>query len=153
MWRKLINFWKFQCRKCVKSEWNCNWCIYDNKCIHNTTCRNTGSVISNENVSFFIFTLSQTVQANCLIVTCLQQCPHFKQSSQEILLPNKVPKEIKLEVENLPRPQSAHTGFLCTVNIEGAHMVLPARIESNKYIVCDKTPVSSSSQSIQVTYN
>lgn len=53
-----------------------------------------------------------------------------------------MPKEIKLEVENLPRPQSAHTGFLCIVNIEGAHMILPARIESNKYIVCDKTPVS-----------
>ena len=52
-----------------------------------------------------------------------------------------MPKEIKLEVENLPRPQSAHTGFLCIVNIEGAHMILPARIESNKYIVCDKTPV------------
>jgi plexin A len=53
-----------------------------------------------------------------------------------------VPKEIKLEIENLPRPQSAHTGFLCTVNIEGAHMVLPARVESNKYIVCEKTPVN-----------
>jgi plexin A len=39
------------CRQCVKSQWNCNWCIYDNKCVHNTTtCRNTGSVISAENV-------------------------------------------------------------------------------------------------------
>jgi plexin A len=57
-------------------------------------------------------------------------------------LPNKVPKEIKLEIINLPRPQSAHSGFLCIVNIEGAHMILPARIEANKFIVCDKTPVS-----------
>lgn len=40
------------CRRCVKSEWNCNWCIYDNKCVHNTTtCRNTGNVITHENVS------------------------------------------------------------------------------------------------------
>lgn len=53
-----------------------------------------------------------------------------------------MPKEIKLEIENLPRPQSAHTGFLCIVNIEGAHMSLPARVESNKYIVCEKTPYS-----------
>lgn len=35
------------CRKCVQSEWNCNWCLYDNRCVHNsTTCRNTVSVIS-----------------------------------------------------------------------------------------------------------
>lgn len=40
------------CRKCVKSQWMCNWCIYDNKCVHNTSnCRNTGSVINRENVS------------------------------------------------------------------------------------------------------
>lgn len=71
-----------------------------------------------------------------------QQCPHIKSPKNEILLPNKVPKEIKLEIINLPRPQSAHSGFLCIVNIEGAHMILPARIEQNKFIVCEKTPVS-----------
>lgn len=40
------------CRRCVQSEWNCNWCLYDNRCVHNTTaCRNTGSVISQSSVS------------------------------------------------------------------------------------------------------
>lgn len=39
------------CRQCVQSNWNCNWCIYDNKCVHNTTsCRNTGSVITVKSV-------------------------------------------------------------------------------------------------------
>ncbi|XP_058463896.1 plexin-B [Malaya genurostris] len=105
------------CRKCLQSLWGCNWCIYDNKCVYNTsTCRNSGSIVTNDSI-----------------------CPHFKRRSLPILLPNKVPKEIKLEIENLPRPQSVHTGFLCTVNIEGAHMVLPARVESNKYVVCEKT--------------
>lgn len=42
------------CKRCVQSEWSCNWCIYDNKCVHNTTtCRNTGNVVSVENVSIF----------------------------------------------------------------------------------------------------
>lgn len=41
------------CRRCVQSEWNCNWCIYDNKCVHNqTTCRNSASVINQASVSF-----------------------------------------------------------------------------------------------------
>jgi hypothetical protein len=42
------------CRKCVKSQWNCNWCIYDNKCVHNTTCRNIGNTITQENVSVYL---------------------------------------------------------------------------------------------------
>lgn len=39
------------CRQCVQSEWNCNWCLYDNRCVHNsTTCRSTTSVISQSTV-------------------------------------------------------------------------------------------------------
>nr|XP_040232353.2 plexin-B [Anopheles coluzzii] len=105
------------CRKCLVSNWGCHWCIYDNRCAFNTTaCRNSANIVQNE-----------------------ASCPRLKHRAGPILLPNKVPKEIRLEIENLPRPQSAHTGFLCTINIEGAHMVLPARVEANKYIVCEKT--------------
>lgn len=45
------------CRRCVQSEWNCNWCLYDNECIHNsTTCRNTAAVVSQSSVrSVFIY--------------------------------------------------------------------------------------------------
>lgn len=47
------------------------------------------------------------------------------------------------EVENLPHPQAGHTGFQCIINIEGAKMLVPARVDSNKFIVCDKTTVSN----------
>ncbi|KAG8225101.1 hypothetical protein J437_LFUL004021 [Ladona fulva] len=37
------------CMDCVKSQWACNWCVYENKCSYNTTsCQRT--VISGENV-------------------------------------------------------------------------------------------------------
>lgn len=40
------------CFKCLKSQWNCNWCIYDNKCVfENSTCRNAANTITVENVS------------------------------------------------------------------------------------------------------
>ncbi|XP_017468489.1 PREDICTED: plexin-B [Rhagoletis zephyria] len=106
------------CQNCVRSIWGCNWCIFDNKCVHKMEeCRNMENVISNEEV-----------------------CPHLKPSRQPILLPVQVPKEIRLEIENLPKPKSAHSGFLCTVQIETSQMLLPARIESNKIVVCEKTP-------------
>lgn len=64
------------CRDCVLARWPCNWCVYDNRCVHNATgCRNTGAVIADA-----------------------AACPHFAALPRPILLPNKVPKEIKLEV-------------------------------------------------------
>jgi len=74
-------------------------------------------------------------------------CPRFRRPAQDILLPNNVPKEIVLQVENLPHPQVGHTGFQCIVNIEGAKMMVPARVD-NPFIVCDKTTVSISSLSV-----
>ncbi|KAH8283417.1 hypothetical protein KR054_011013 [Drosophila jambulina] len=107
------------CQECVQSSWGCNWCIFDNKCLHHKSqqCRNIENAISS-----------------------VGQCPHLKQNRQEILLPVRVPMEIRLEVENLPKPKSAHAGFLCTVHIEAAQMLLPAHIESNRIVVCEKTP-------------
>lgn len=70
-------------------------------------------------------------------------CPRFRQTNRTILLPNKVSKEIVLDVENLPHPQVGHSGFLCIVQIEGAKMMVPARVESERFVVCDKTMVST----------
>jgi plexin A len=51
------------CRQCVRSQWACNWCVYENKCSHNTTsCQRT--VVSGENVS--ILRILQQVQAPVL---------------------------------------------------------------------------------------
>ncbi|KAM7341380.1 plexin B isoform 1-T6 [Cochliomyia hominivorax] len=106
------------CQTCVHSSWDCNWCIYDNKCVHKMQqCRNLEKVISKD-----------------------FECPHLKRTKDPILLPVRVPKEIRFEIENLPKPKSAHSGFLCTVQIEAAQMLLPARIENNRIVVCEKTP-------------
>lgn len=48
------------------------------------------------------------------------------------------------EVENLPHPQAGHTGFQCITDIEGANMRVPARVDSNRFIVCEKRIVSIS---------
>ncbi|KAH8403954.1 hypothetical protein KR215_006911, partial [Drosophila sulfurigaster] len=106
------------CQRCVRSMWGCNWCIFDNKCVHQSEqCRNMEIAISSEG-----------------------QCPHLKRQRDVILLPVRVPKEIRFEIANLPKPKSAHAGYLCTIQIEAAQMLLPAHIESNKIVVCEKTP-------------
>lgn len=116
------------CMECVKSQWACNWCVYENKCTYDTsTCQRT--VISGEN------------NKNPLKNHGADYCPRFRRKDV-ILLPNSVPKEMVFQVENLPQPQAGHMGFQCIVNIEGATMAVPARVDSNKFIVCDKTTYS-----------
>ncbi|CAF4870399.1 unnamed protein product [Pieris macdunnoughi] len=117
------------CQTCIMSEWACNWCIYDNKCTHDiSVCQRT--IISGEN------------NPTKLLNHGIGHCPRIRQYKKSILLPNNVPKELELEVENLPHLQPGHTGFQCIVSIELANMILPARVESNHFIVCDKTMYS-----------
>ncbi|KRT80367.1 hypothetical protein AMK59_8587 [Oryctes borbonicus] len=112
------------CADCVQSQWSCNWCIYENKCTHNASiCQRT--VISGTNAK------------DQLPNHGVKFCPRFKRRDV-ILLPNNVPKEMVFEVDNLPHPQAGHTGFQCITNIEDAKMLVPARVESNRYIVCEK---------------
>ncbi|XP_075218769.1 plexin B isoform X1 [Lycorma delicatula] len=118
-----------KCIDCVRSQWACNWCVYENKCTHNTSsCQRT--IISGENNPAHLHNHG------------VGGCPRFRDPGQKILLPNSVPKEIVLEVENLPHPQVGHTGFQCIVNIEGAKMMITARVEANRYVICDKTTYS-----------
>lgn len=57
------------------------------------------------------------------------------------MLPNGVSKSIVLEVENMPQPLPGHTGFKCIVNLDDAKMMIPAKVEEGKLIVCEKTLV------------
>ncbi|KAF7989546.1 hypothetical protein HCN44_008220 [Aphidius gifuensis] len=115
------------CTECVKAQWACSWCVYDNKCTHNTSgCQ--GNIISGDNNN----------QAN-LAAHGVQYCPRFTKRDKPLMLPNNVPKEIILEGENLPHPQVGHTGFQCIVTIEGANLRVQARVDSSRSIVCDKT--------------
>nr|XP_023013437.1 plexin-B [Leptinotarsa decemlineata]XP_023013439.1 plexin-B [Leptinotarsa decemlineata]XP_023013440.1 plexin-B [Leptinotarsa decemlineata] len=117
------------CGECVRSKWACNWCVYENKCTHNISiCQR--NIISGEN------------NPAHLPMHGFAFCPQFKRRNDAILLPNNVLKEITFEVMNLPNPSSVHTGFQCIIVIEGATMLVPAKVESKNIIVCDKTTYS-----------
>ncbi|RZC36560.1 plexin-B [Asbolus verrucosus] len=117
------------CMQCVKSQWACNWCVYENKCTHNASSLCQRNVISGENNPVHLSNHG------------FEYCPQFRRRDV-ILLPTNVPKQMIFEVKNLPHPQAAHSGFQCIIIIEGATMLVPARVVYNKHIVCDNTTVS-----------
>lgn len=124
------------CSACVMSQWACNWCVYDNKCTHDTS-RCQGNVIASDANG-----QQQLQQLNPLAAYGVQHCPRFVRREKPLMLPNNVPKEIMLEVENLPHPQIGHSGFQCLVSIEGANLKVQARVDSSRFIICDRTVYS-----------
>ncbi|XP_065351810.1 plexin-B isoform X4 [Cloeon dipterum] len=117
------------CRECVTSKWACNWCVYENKCTHNTTsCQR--AVVSGEN------------NPTQLASQGAKSCPRFVNLDDSILLPNNVQNEIRLQVDNLPYIQAEHSGFQCIITIEGAKMKVPTKVEQGGIVYCEKTTYS-----------
>lgn len=121
------------CTSCVTSAWACSWCPHENKCTHNvTTCSRT--VISGEN------------NPQNSLIKGRQHCPSFK-LEEEILLPSGVPKEIVIEVRNLP---SVVENFQCVIEIEGAKERVLA-IAKNNRIICSETAYTYQAEVGKVT--
>ncbi|ROT66373.1 hypothetical protein C7M84_015602 [Penaeus vannamei] len=103
------------CGSCVRSDWACNWCVYENTCTHNaSSCRRT--VISGENNP------SQLASHGSGF------CPRFRQEQTPLLAADGAKSELQLLVENLPVPRVGQLGFQCVVSIEGATMLVGARV-------------------------
>ncbi|XP_042903484.1 plexin-B isoform X2 [Parasteatoda tepidariorum] len=121
------------CTSCVTSSWACSWCPHENKCTHNVTiCSRT--VISGEN------------NPQNSLIKGRQHCPSFKLEN-EILLPSGVPKEITIEVRNLP---SVVENFQCVIEIEGAKERVLA-IAKNSKIICSETAYTYQAEVGKVT--
>nr|XP_045584269.1 plexin-B-like [Procambarus clarkii] len=129
------------CSSCVRSNWACNWCVYENTCTHNaSSCRRT--VISGEN------------NPTQLMAHGSGFCPRFWTEQSHLLAADGARSELQLLVENLPAPRASQLGFQCEVSIEGATMLVGARVvteeeEEEGISSSPATTVSSSSHQQQ----
>ncbi|XP_076061241.1 plexin-B-like [Oratosquilla oratoria] len=104
------------CGACVRSAWACNWCVYDNECIHNASnC--TGTVVSGENNPAQLSSHGAGF------------CPRFSNGQTGLLVADGARTQLALRVANLPVPHVGQLGFQCVVTIEAATMVVNARVE------------------------
>lgn len=71
------------CTECVKSQWACSWCVYDNKCTHNTSCQ---GIISGENVSFL--NLLHLYFSSIITYTVIINILFFLFSKTQLILPH-----------------------------------------------------------------
>ncbi|XP_077985088.1 plexin-B-like [Glandiceps talaboti] len=115
------------CTYCVTSSWACDWCVYGNRCTHDsTTCSKdtTVSVVAGENN---IFSSSNKKGQ--------EFCPQLMEQDTDIFIPVGAPREFLLNANysNLPK-QSAN--YRCILNIEDGRQESPATVNDDNTITC-----------------
>ncbi|XP_045114407.1 plexin-B-like isoform X2 [Portunus trituberculatus] len=107
------------CGSCVRSNWACNWCVYENTCTHNASSCSGRTIISGEKNP------AQLDQHGARF------CPRFWPEQKQLLAADGATSELVLLVENLPVPRASQLGFQCVVSVEGATMKVGARVIVN----------------------
>ncbi|XP_037071066.1 plexin-B-like [Pollicipes pollicipes] len=110
------------CGDCVTSRWQCSWCVYDNKCVHNTT------VCHKDVVSPGTTEWQNPAELGC---------PAVVQPGQPMLVPSDVRQSLVLEVRNLPPPLAGQASYTCVIVVEGRTTLVPARVDAKRFVVCD----------------
>ncbi|XP_043246790.1 plexin-B-like [Amphibalanus amphitrite] len=125
------------CGSCVTSQWQCSWCVYDNKCVNdNNTCRN--DVIS-------------AGKADKVLSPSELGCPAVVPPRQPILVADEVAHSLVLEVTNLPSPLAGQSSYTCVIVIEGRTVLVPGRLDAGQFIVCEKRMFSYRSDTSLLT--
>ncbi|XP_022105028.1 plexin-B-like isoform X2 [Acanthaster planci] len=98
------------CVSCVGSRWACDWCVFDNRCTHeSSTC----------------------TKANEIIITGENgpgSCPQLQAQSGEVLLPNGIHRIITVRTENVPDVAQI-SSYGCSLDIEG----VPQTVMAGRY--------------------
>ncbi|XP_071784063.1 plexin-B-like [Asterias amurensis] len=113
------------CVSCVGSRWACDWCVFENRCTHNSsTCAGDNEiVITGQNNS----AMSSPKGPG--------SCPQLLAQNTEVLLPNGIERSLQVMTTNLP-DQTQITSFECSFDIEGVRQSTTAQ-RNNDTIMCD----------------
>ncbi|KAL3853455.1 hypothetical protein ACJMK2_016991 [Sinanodonta woodiana] len=92
------------CSQCTDNSWSCGWCIYDNKCVHESSSCYQDIVLSRSRTS------AESGMRGPL------HCPGIDhEATGTIYVPEGVEKAVTIQGHNLPRP-GAH-GYRCIVQV------------------------------------
>ncbi|XP_038066814.1 plexin-B1-like [Patiria miniata] len=102
------------CVSCVGSRWACDWCVFENRCTHDSsTCTRANEIIITGNNN-------PTASA----VKGPEFCPQLLNQTAEVLLPNTIMRNITVITTNLP--EAGISSYQCSLDVEGSPQVVNA---------------------------
>ncbi|XP_038069360.1 plexin-B-like [Patiria miniata] len=115
------------CVSCVGSRWACDWCVFENRCSHeSSTCtRPNEIIITGDN--------NPTASA----VKGPEFCPQLPNQTAEVLLPNNIMRNITVMTANLPN-EAEISRYQCSLDVEGSPQFVDADRNGDRVTCQDK---------------
>ncbi|XP_038067021.1 plexin-B1-like [Patiria miniata] len=115
------------CVSCVGSRWACDWCVFENRCTHeSSTCtRPNEIIITGDN--------NPTASA----VKGPEFCPQLLNQTAEVLLPNDIMRRITVMTTNLP-DEAEISSYKCSLDVDGSPQAVNAERNGDRITCQDK---------------
>ncbi|XP_038069308.1 plexin-A4-like [Patiria miniata] len=103
------------CVSCVGSRWACDWCVFENRCTHeSSTCTRANEII-----------ITGDNNPTASAVTGPEFCPQLLNQTAEVLLPNDIMRSITVMTTNMP-DEAEISSYQCSLDIEGSPQAVNA---------------------------
>ncbi|XP_038066372.1 plexin-B-like [Patiria miniata] len=103
------------CVSCVGSRWACDWCVFENRCTHDSsTCTQAYEII-----------VPGDNNPAASAVKGPEFCPQLLNQNAEALLPNNIMRRITVSTKNLPN-ETEISSYQCSLDVEGSPQVVNA---------------------------
>ncbi|XP_071807388.1 plexin-A2-like [Asterias amurensis] len=113
-----------KCGECVESSWDCDWCVFDNKCTHRSSeCRAAETIVTGK--------YSTAGGKN----RGPEFCPQIQPQGGEVLVPVDISRKIAVNVSNLPETDMIN--YKCSLLVEGVPQSVRANKISENVIECN----------------
>ncbi|XP_071500933.1 plexin-A4-like [Diadema antillarum] len=127
------------CSSCVTTPWPCDWCVYENRCTHNSSSCEGDTIVFGDEIA------TETGNRGQLY------CPQILGPVEtETLIPVGVETSYTLRGSNLPTDSSKVKSYECILHVEGGEQITTATSFNHSYVECDKKSYSYS-ESVLIT--
>ncbi|XP_038069358.1 plexin-B-like [Patiria miniata] len=103
------------CVSCVGSRWACDWCVFENRCTHeSSTCTRLNEII-----------ITGDNNPTASAVKGPEFCPQLLNQTAEVLLPNDIMRSITVRTTNLP-DEAEISSYKCSLDVDGSPQAVNA---------------------------
>ncbi|XP_070537236.1 plexin-B-like [Ptychodera flava] len=116
------------CSRCVTSNWACNWCVYENRCVYylaSCPTDDTSSIVVGSNNNF-----------NNTDIKGRSFCPQLAEQTGKVLIPVDIDTEIQLSTMNIHHHKDLG-GYECVMTIENTPLSIGASRNNENLVTCN----------------
>ncbi|XP_070559800.1 plexin-B-like [Ptychodera flava] len=132
------------CSPCVTSNWDCNWCVYENRCVHylgSCPTDDTSSMVVGSNNKF-----------NNTDIKGQSFCPQLAEQTGKVLIPVDTDTEIQLSTMNIYHNKDLR-GYECVLTIENTLLSIGTTRQDESLVTCNATKYTYQSNQQELHVN